>query len=574
MRSTRAAARRLFASVRGATGGFRRWRIRAMRAMARASSVRGCRTGADALGMTGWVAGDGMAARRPEALVILWLLLLPLALAPTAHAATSAPFAWGADLPPWWSSSAPDRAAAIAASSAAGMTLIAVDAKEEGALRYEGVRFVVQDAHAKSIRVVARYDIFEDKLAAQKFPGSAIAGGPWVDPACADVRAYALANLRALVSTTGIDEVNFDHVRYPETAEAPADARLPCTGGTVGTPSATDRVAVITSWVRDAAAEARAIRPIQVSASTFAQSITGPYASIGQDSRALAPHLDIVRPMLYPTYLGRSSAPYETVHEWTTKSVQAFGAAKTQPWIQSFDVYSARPDIVGLQLKALVDAGATGGLAWWFWSAGTSTSYWTTVASALPAAPPPASEASAPAPFDATFTNVKGTNRLVQTTVTANAPVAGVCAMVDGGACRALALRSGVWSAKTHVATGATVVFRATDASGRTDDSGGYLWPSATPSAPAPSPAPSAPSATFTPYDGNDWWVQTRVASEQAVRAVCARLDGGACQPLAPRSWGAWAASLPAPAGTQVVFEATLGDGTVARSGTYTWPVR
>lgn len=186
--------------------------------------------------------------------------------------------------------------------------------------------------------------------------------------------------------------------------------------------------------------------------------------------------------------------------------------------------------------------------------------------------------------FEAAFSGAKGTPYWVQIDVTANKPLAGVCAIVDGGACRELALRPYGWAATFAVPNGADIVFRATATTGETKLSGAYDWPSATPiSAPAPTPVPApapapaptpAPSVTFTPYDGNAWWVQTRVATSAIVTAVCASRDGGACQPLVYKTWGAWAASIAAPTGTKVVFEATLADGSVVKSASYTWPVK
>ncbi|HUR68510.1 MAG TPA: PKD domain-containing protein [Candidatus Thermoplasmatota archaeon] len=172
----------------------------------------------------------------------------------------------------------------------------------------------------------------------------------------------------------------------------------------------------------------------------------------------------------------------------------------------------------------------------------------------------------APIAFNASFVGLKGNAWWVQTGVTANKALSGVCAIVNGSACKPLTNQTYGWSASFAVANGTLVSFRATATTGETVTSGKYVWPSATPVANA--------TATFTPYDGNTNWVQTKVTASQTVKSVCATLNGGACKALTYRSWGAWAAGMSAPTGTKVVFFATLADGSVVKSATYTWPVR
>src|SRR5205823_5440877 len=91
----------------------------------------------------------------------------------------------------------------------------------------------------------------------------------------------------------------------------------------------------------------------------------------------------------------------------------------------------------------------------------------------------------------------------------------------------------------------------------------------------ATAPPPPAPfSATFGPYGGNAWWVQTTVTANQPVARVCACVNGGACQALKLQSWGAWAASIYAPTGAKVAFTATATTGQAATSASYRWPVK
>ena len=96
--------------------------------------------------------------------------------------------------------------------------------------------------------------------------------------------------------------------------------------------------------------------------------------------------------------------------------------------------------------------------------------------------------------------------------------------------------------------------------------------------APAPSPAPApatgAGTATFSGSTGNEWWVQVKVAPANGatLRSVDARDTGGAWVPLKLHSWGAWAASFRVEPGHAVQYRATLGDGSIVASCTYTHP--
>ncbi|MFA5862396.1 MAG: PKD domain-containing protein, partial [Candidatus Thermoplasmatota archaeon] len=182
-------------------------------------------------------------------------------------------------------------------------------------------------------------------------------------------------------------------------------------------------------------------------------------------------------------------------------------------------------------------------------------------------APPP------PPAFTATFAPSNGNEWWIQTAVSANKPLASVCVAINGGACQALKLQSwGAWAASYNAKTGSTVRFTAKTTSGESMTTGAYNWPSGTPAASTPPPPPSF-SATFAPYGGNNWWVQTKVTGSAPIAGVCASVNGGACQALKHQSWGAWAASYNAPTGSKVVFKATSTTGATATSAAYTWPV-
>jgi hypothetical protein len=86
------------------------------------------------------------------------------------------------------------------------------------------------------------------------------------------------------------------------------------------------------------------------------------------------------------------------------------------------------------------------------------------------------------------------------------------------------------------------------------------------------SPTGGTFSAPFTGVRGNEWWVQANVGTNgPSIAKVHVRLDGGAWQPLAKQSWGAWAASYHIVQGTIVQFQATASDGRTDLSSCRQW---
>lgn len=102
----------------------------------------------------------------------------------------------------------------------------------------------------------------------------------------------------------------------------------------------------------------------------------------------------------------------------------------------------------------------------------------------------------------------------------------------------------------------------------------------ATGASPSPTPTSPPPASTghaqvgFAPYDGSEWWVQTKLSGADAARVtrVEAMDTGGAWTPLTLRSWGAWATSFRVEAGHAVTYRVTLDDGRAATSCAYAHP--
>ncbi|MHB8633726.1 MAG: hypothetical protein ACYDBQ_07160 [Thermoplasmatota archaeon] len=78
-------------------------------------------------------------------------------------------------------------------------------------------------------------------------------------------------------------------------------------------------------------------------------------------------------------------------------------------------------------------------------------------------------------------------------------------------------------------------------------------------------------SVTFTIHSPNQWWEEVTMAPTQSWSTVAVRVNSGAWQNLSPTSWGTWAISTQAVAGSSVEFLATDSTGATAQSMPFHW---
>jgi hypothetical protein len=216
--------------------------------------------------------------------------------------------------------------------------------------------------------------------------------------------------------------------------------------------------------------------------------------------------------------------------------------------------------------------------------------------------PPPPGEA-----FQATF-RIKAPNEWWQE-LYVDAPghaIASAEIRINSGAWQPMAKSSwGAWTSSYNTKAGAKVEFFVRDTDGLVSQSQPFTWLDGTLSrgstAPTTStssstgPTSSATSTTTSSTSGttsssgttsgpltfgatfqvppgvNEWWVEVKVSSVQTVVKVEASRNDGAWVDLPKTSWGTWAKSVHAPAGTKVVFRAWSADGAVAVSPAFSW---
>ena len=251
--------------------------------------------------------------------------------------------------------------------------------------------------------------------------------------------------------------------------------------------------------------------------------------------------------------------------EWKALTLRSWGA-----WAASFHM----PQGSLVQLRATGASGATELSGCYRWTDAT---------------PADCSSEPEPAPgLHATFDHKGGNEWWVELKLDANFQPDDVLARDDGGPWVHLDLRSwGHHAASFRIEPGHKVQFMAevwqdgtlhqlvscwfTHPEGVTPTGGATCEDTADGS--QPPPPPSGFDATFSNVRGNEWWVETNVATTGGTLAgVDARVNGGAWTALAPTSWGSWAKSLHAPSGSTVEFRARATDGATDTSAAYTWP--
>jgi hypothetical protein len=244
---------------------------------------------------------------------------------------------------------------------------------------------LVKSGHDLGIYMIARIVTFKDDPVATARPELAIhtndgglfkdrEGLSWTDPFNEQVRAYNIA-IAVEAAKAGFDEVQFDYVRFPDSAN-----KLKVSGPT----DEAGRVKAITSFLEEAH---KALVPYNVFQSvdifgydSWNKNDTG----IGQQLEEIAQVADYLCPMLYPSgfQYGIPGHPnpmateddiYQTVKLTLDRSLERTKAnpKRFRPWLQAFRDYAFGhkvfgPAEVATQMRAAADVGSDG---WSLWNA-------------------------------------------------------------------------------------------------------------------------------------------------------------------------------------------------------------
>jgi hypothetical protein len=274
-----------------------------------------------------------------------------------------------------------------------GLTAVELDVKDEngevgfitrsvplavsiGAARdYYEARDVVRRAHQRGVYLVGRVVVFEDPVLSRARPDLAVrrsdgsvwrdaAGLGWTNPYDKRVWKYNV-DIAAAAARAGFDEIMFDYVRFP--SDGDVDSAVYRNKGSV------DKRDAVPAFLRYAKTRLEPF-DVRISAAVFGLAAARDLG-IGQLPRKMAPHLDTVYAMTYPSLFGLgelglqdpSRAPGATV----SRALRRFELALrghdvlVVPWVQDFS-FSIPYELE--QVRAQIDAarlsGAKGYMLW------------------------------------------------------------------------------------------------------------------------------------------------------------------------------------------------------------------
>lgn len=233
---------------------------------------------------------------------------------------------------------------------------------------------VTADLHARDIAVIGRIVAFQDPLAGNALPDLAVKTSSgavftrrsqtFLDPTDPDAREYAL-QLAEEACAAGVDEVQFDYVRFPDGDQS----RLVFDGGK----TEAVRVATIAGFLQDAKDRVGADCAVAADIFGFVTSIEGD-GGIGHHFESLARVVDVLSPMAYPDHWSSgwfgfaepAANPGGVIDASMRDAIRRGGGLTTiRPWLQDFGGYGPA------EVRAQIDAADTLGLGWMLWNAGS-----------------------------------------------------------------------------------------------------------------------------------------------------------------------------------------------------------
>jgi hypothetical protein len=248
-------------------------------------------------------------------------------------------------------------------------------AKVGAAREYYAPRVAARLVHERGMYLVGRVVVFEDPVLSHGRPDLAIrrsngavwedvAGLGWTNPYDRRVWKYNV-DVAAAAARAGFDEILFDYVRFP--SDGDVDGAVYRNRGSLGKREAT------AAFLRYAAGRLEPLG-VRVSAAVFGLSAARDLG-IGQFPRRMAPHLDHVYPMTYPSLFGPGELgladPSRTPGATVDRALRLFEKrlkgrdVLLVPWVQDFSFSNPYGiDQVRAQIEAARRAGAKGYILW------------------------------------------------------------------------------------------------------------------------------------------------------------------------------------------------------------------
>src|SRR5438270_604578 len=260
---------------------------------------------------------------------------------------------------------------------------LALEVGAQGPATMRDFDHLMVELKARGVYTIARIVTFKDNVLATGRPDLAVIDGrtgkswvdrenlAWVDPFREEVWAYNIAIAKEAVRH-GFDEVQFDYVRFPTDGKLQAAKYArPVTRET--------RLPTIAAFLERARKELGA-RGAYVAADLFGYTaFNANDTDIGQRIEELAPHLDYICPMVYPSgyhvgipgYRNPVQNAYAVVRESVRliRTRAAHTPARVRPWLQDFKDYAFDRRIFGVseirdQIRGADEGGSSGWMLW------------------------------------------------------------------------------------------------------------------------------------------------------------------------------------------------------------------
>lgn len=250
-------------------------------------------------------------------------------------------------------------------------------------VRIQDIKVFLEELHQQNFYVIGKIAVFHDDHLTTIRPDLAMRrkdnnevwrdnkGIAWLDVSQTEVWDYNIALAREAYAV-GFDEINFDYVRFP------TDGALSQIRYRNFDPEKETRVEALTKFFIYLKDNLDGIG-VKTSANIFGMTLTNEDdLGIGQILENIAPYVDYLAPMLYPShyplgwggYKNPATQPYKVINESVIEGIkrleaQGWDKSKLRPWLQDFSLgVTYTPTRVKSQLEALNDNQISSWMMW------------------------------------------------------------------------------------------------------------------------------------------------------------------------------------------------------------------
>ena len=223
------------------------------------------------------------------------------------------------------------------------------------------------------IYAVGRIVVFNDVHYGKDHKDECISGSTWPSAYSRGAWEYNVELAKEAVRKMGFNEIQFDYVRFPETAY-----RMSTSGADFKNTYNEEKAEAIQNFLFYATDEIHKEK-VYLSVDVFGECSSTYVTAYGQYWPAISNIVDVISSMPYTDHFGREidtwTDAYKTVYNWAkgaaTRQTEIPTPAIARTWITAYDTPHWNPTVIYGQKKiedqvnALYDAGLTGGFITW-----------------------------------------------------------------------------------------------------------------------------------------------------------------------------------------------------------------